>query len=400
MRLTSLDLEEFRAYRNLHLDIEPAGLRLFGSNASGKTSLLEAVAMLATTRSPRTSTEREVISWNSGEDFGVAPYARCRASIESIDGQFTVSLAVEADPARGGVLRKDIRLDGRSVRSVDAVGRLRAVLFSVDDVALVSGAPSGRRRYLDLTISQLNSRYMRSLAGLNRVLAQRNSLLKSFARDRVHHADASVGTQLEFWDEELVRFGSYVSACRMLATSALSSLLGERFRTVANERSVEIEYRPSLDVTGSLKHLGKQTLDELTGVLTREYTESLLAMRRDEVRRGATLVGPHRDDLGFTIDGIDLSAYGSRGEQRLAVVALKLAEVDLMTSEAGEPPVLLLDDVLSELDSGHRDQLMSALAALDGQLLVTATDRSQLRHPALDVLPEARVSSGTVIACD
>src|SRR5215213_8898504 len=219
MRLTSLDLEECRSYRNLHLDLEPAGLRLFGSNASGKTSLLEAVAMLATTRSPRTSTEREVIAWNSGEEFGVAPYARCRASVQSNDGAFTISLAVEADPARGGVLRKDIRLDGRSVRSIDAVGRLRAVLFSVEDVALVAGAPQGRRRYLDLTISQLNSRYMRSLAGLNRVLAQRNSLLKSFARDRVHHADATVGAQLEFWDNELVRYGSYVGACRMLAVS-------------------------------------------------------------------------------------------------------------------------------------------------------------------------------------
>lgn len=400
MRLTSLDLEEFRSYRNLHLDIEPAGLRLFGSNASGKTSLLEAVAMLATTRSPRTSTEREVIAWNSGEDYGVAPYARCRASVESIQGPFTISLAVEADPARGGALRKEIKLDGRSVRSVEAVGRLRAVLFSVEDVSLVSGAPQGRRRYLDLTISQLNSRYMRSLAGLNRVLAQRNSLLKSFARDRVHHADASVGAQLEFWDEELVRFGSYVCACRLLATSTLSGLLGKRFRVLANERTVEIEYRPSLDVSGALQHVGSMTPDELTGVLARGYSESLHEMRRDEVRRGATLVGPHRDDLGFTIDAIDLAAYGSRGEQRLAVVALKLAEVDLMTTDAGEPPVLLLDDVLSELDSGHREQLVTALADLDGQLLVTATDRSLLRHSTLDALPEALVESGTVVPCE
>ena len=397
MRLTSLDLEEFRSYRNLHLDIEPAGMRLFGSNASGKTSLLEAVAMLTTTRSPRTSTEREVIAWKSGEDYGVAPYARCRASVESTNGPFTISLAVEADSARGGALRKDIRLDGRSVRSVDAVGRLRAVLFSVEDVSLVSGAPQGRRRYLDLTISQLNSRYMRSLAGLNRVLAQRNSLLKSFARDRVHHGDASVGAQLEFWDEELVRFGSYVCACRMATTATLSGLLGTRFQALANERIVEIEYRPSLEVSGALQHLGNLTLDELSGVLARGYAESLHGMRRDEVRRGATLVGPHRDDLGFNIDGIDLAAYGSRGEQRLAVVALKLAEVDLMTADAGESPVLLLDDVLSELDSGHRDQLVTALADLDGQLLVTATDRSLLRHSALDALPEAQVDSGTVV---
>ena len=142
------------------------------------------------------------------------------------------------------------------------------------------------------------------------------------------------------------------------------------------------------------------TSDELAGVLARGYAESLQATRRDEVRRGATLVGPHRDDLGFTIDGVDLSAYGSRGEQRLAVVALKLAEVDLMTEDAGEPPVLLLDDVLSELDSGHRDQLVTALADLDGQLLVTATDKGLLSHSALDALPEAQVMSGTVVACE
>ena len=400
MRLTSLDLEEFRSYRNLHLDIEPAGLRLFGSNASGKTSLLEAVAMLATTRSPRTSTEREVIAWHSGEEFAVAPYARCRASVEANSGPFTISLAVEADPARGGTLRKDIRLDGRSVRSIDAVGRLRAVLFSVEDVALVAGAPQGRRRYLDLTISQLNSRYMRSLAGHNRVLAQRNSLLKSFARDRIHHADATVGAQLEFWDEELVRYGSYVGACRMLAVSTLSGLLRGRFETLSNDRLVMLEYRPSLDVTSATQQGGNRNAEDLAGVLARGYAESLHAMRRDEVRRGATLVGPHRDDLGFTIDGVELSAYGSRGEQRLAVVALKLAEVDLMTRDADEPPVLLLDDVLSELDSGHRDQLVTALADLDGQLLVTATDKDLLGHSALRGLPEAQVMSGTVVACE
>jgi DNA replication and repair protein RecF len=123
-------------------------------------------------------------------------------------------------------------------------------------------------------------------------------------------------------------------------------------------------------------------------------------MRRDEVRRGATLVGPHRDDLGFAIDGVDLAAYGSRGEQRLAVVALKLAEVDLMTADADEPPVLLLDDVLSELDSGHRDQLVTALAVLDGQLLVTATDKVLLSHDALDALPVAQVKYGAVVPCE
>lgn len=396
MKLSSLDLEEFRTYRSIHLDVEPAGLRLSGANASGKSSLLEAVAMLATTRSPRTSTERDVIAWKSGEEYGVAPYARFRAGVDALGGPFAIAMAIEADPERGGKLRKEIRIDGRPVRAGDAVGRLKAVLFSVEDVALVSGPPLGRRRYLDLTISQVDGAYLRALSGFNRVLAQRNGLLKAFARDRVHHADASVHAQLAYWDEELVRFGALVYAYRSRLLGALSALLRIRFASLVDGREIGLTYVPSLEDVRVGGAPFDHDVDELTSIVARDYSGRLAESRRDEVRRGVTLIGPHRDDLAFTVDGVDLAAFGSRGEQRLAVVALKLAEADLMRAEAGESPVLLLDDVLSELDEGHRDQLVTALAGLDGQLLVTATDRALLRHPVLDAIPEARVRAGSV----
>lgn len=396
MHLTSLELEEFRSYRRLSLAFDPKGLRLFGANASGKTTMLEAIAMLATTRSPRTNTERDAIAWGSGEQYAVAPYARCRAQVERREGAFTIDVAIEADPERGGRIRKEIRLDGRSVRAAEAVGWLKAVLFSVEDVSLVSGSPAGRRRYLDLTISQLDGRYLRALAGFNRVLVQRNSLLKSFQRDRIHPNDPSVAAQLAFWDEELVSSGSLVVAFRQRVIGQLSNRLRDRFGRLAGERDVQMVYQPSLDIGVVLDAAQTRAIDALQVVVARDYNARLHEVRRDEVRRGVSLVGPHRDDISFIADRVDLAAFGSRGEQRLAVVALKLAEADLMSAEAGEPPVLLLDDVLSELDAGHRARLIAALAELNGQLVITATDRHLLEDPALCGLPEMRVEGGGV----
>lgn len=399
MHLTTLELDEFRAYQRLSLEFDPGGLRLFGANASGKTTLLEAIAMLATTRSPRTSSERETIAWASGEMYGVPPYARARANVERRGGPFVVEMAIESDPARGNTARKEIRIDGRLVRAADAVGWLKAVLFSVEDVTLVSGPPVGRRRYLDITISQLSGRYLKSVSRFNRVLLQRNSLLKSFQRDRVSWRDPSVSAQLAFWNEELIGYGSLVVAFRYLVTSRLADLLDSRFRSLAGDRSLRLGYRPSLDLA-SLEPVVQSDesdrTDEIQAVVARDYVNQLADALPDEVRRGVTLVGPHRDDLSFTADGIDLAAFGSRGEQRLAVVGLKLAEADLLTHDAGEPPVLLLDDVLSELDPSHREHLVADVSAIHGQVLITSTDRHLLDTAQLADLPEARVSRGAV----
>ena len=395
MHLSRLELEEFRAYRRLELELDPRGLRLHGPNASGKSTLLEGASMLATTRSPRTSSDRETIAWRSGEEYGVPPYARLRGSVSRRDGGAIVELALEVDPARDGAVRKQIRLGGRQVRAADAVGTLKAVLFSAEDVDLVAGPPAGRRRYLDLAISQLDGRYIRALTRYNKILAERNSLLKAFARDRVQPDAPAVAAQLAFWDEELVAFGAQVVAYRTVVLRRLNALARTRFAWLAAGSSLELCYRSSLDLTEVVLS-GEGALETVQAQIVREYEGALIARRRDEIRRGATLLGPHRDDFAMAIDGIDLATFGSRGQQRLAVVALKLAETDLMAEDAGEPPVLLLDDVLSELDSERRQMLIEAIARPDRQVIITATDVSLLQQAALRELPLARVDDGSI----
>lgn len=396
MFLRHLELEEFRSYRRLRLDLDPRGLRLSGPNGSGKSTLLEAVALLATMRSPRSAADREILNWESGSDLSVPPFARCVGTASRENGNVQIELALQSDPQRPGQVRKQIKLDGRPVRAMDAVGILKAVLFAPDDLALVSGPPVGRRRYFDLTLSQLDGRYLRSLSRYNRILMQRNSLLRSLAKERLDLRAADA--QLAFWDEELVAFGAHLTACRFRVLRRLADLAAERFRWLSNEIDLGFTYRSSIASDGwSTRDEGRTDFSTLQAIVSRGYEAQLREARREELRRGTSLVGPHRDDAEFAVGGVDLSAYGSRGQQRLAVVALKLAEADLMREEAGDGPVLLLDDVLSELDERHRGLLVEAVGEVGSQVFVTATDATSLTGFGLDELPRASVASGLLI---
>ena len=394
MYLRSLNLEEFRSYRRLGLSFDPRGLRLAGANASGKSSLLEAIVMLATTRSVRSSAERQLINWDSGTDLGFPPFARVSGEIVRAEGPTTVEITLETDPARPTYVRKQIKLRGRPVRAMDAVGTLRAVLFSPDDVALVSGPPSERRRYLDLTISQVDAGYLRSLARYQRVLEQRNSLLKSFARDGVSPTSAAASAQLGFWNDELIAFGSAIIAHRWRTVQRLSTLAAERFAWLTSTGPLGVAYRPSVDLSAVLASSEPKADSALQAIVVREFVAGLDAVRADEIRRGMSLLGPHRDDLDWSLAGTGLAIYGSRGQQRLAVVALKLAEAHLMDEVGGEPPVVLLDDVLSELDVVHQDYLTATVAKLGGQVVITATDERLLARTELAELPSGRVEHG------
>jgi DNA replication and repair protein RecF len=397
MHLARLELEEFRAYRRLDLSLDPAGLRLRGDNASGKSSLLEAIVMLATTRSPRSSVEREVVRWESGADLGVAPYARIRGEIVRRDGVSTVEIALQGDPARPGAARKIVRLNGRPARSSNVVGTLKAVLFSPEDVALVSGSPSGRRRYLDLTVCQTSGVYLRALSRYARILEQRNSLLKSLQRDRVPPDSPQVAGQLAFWDDEISALGATVVAFRMCAVARLSELASGEFIRLTGSGQFRVVYAPSI---AAAVHVsvdgGDRAFERIRAAVHTVFREALADRRADEVRRGMSLVGPHRDDFSITVDGVDLAAYGSRGQQRLAVIALKLAETTYMTEVGGEPPILLLDDVLSELDAGHRALLEQAAATVRAQVVVTGAHAEDWTGSGLARLPAAVVVDGVV----
>lgn len=395
MYVSELELEEFRSYRRLELQLEPAGLRLVGDNASGKSTLLEAIAMLATTRSTRTSAERELINWRSGEELGVPPFARARGAIQRRDRAVEVELALQLDPNRLTHVKKSIRLNGRAARAMDAVGSLNAVLFSPEDIDLISGSPGGRRRYLDLTISQFDSRYLRALSRYSRVLEQRNSLLKSLAGSGVGARSRSAAEQLSFWDAELVAHGAVIITRRLVTVDRLAALAGERFAKLAARDDLVVGYASTVLVPEEQRATAKE-FGELQAVVVRNFERALEESRSDEFRRGATLVGPHRDDLTFSLGQLDVGLYGSRGQQRLVVVALKLAITSLMTDIVGEPPVLLLDDVLSELDANHRAWVLETAAKAGAQVIVTATDAELLRQPALAHLPAARVTAGSI----
>ena len=395
MHLTKLSVEEFRSYQELVLNLPPEGLRIAGRNASGKTSLLEAMVMLATTRSPRTTTERDAVRWESGQSLGVNPYARLTADVFTGNRDHSLEISLELPEGTTRIARKRFRVDGRSVRAHDMVGVLRTVLFSPEDVNLVTGAPAERRRQLDILISQIDRSYMRALTRYAKIVSQRNGLLKAFARDRVDPGSRSSAEQLSFWDEELVEAGSQIVAARTIALSALSVLVAKRSQLLISNHDLGIEYRPRLPLPNwdEDEQIDQQGLVQRIQAI---FLEELRQVRDEEFRRGTTVTGPQRDDFIMTLDDRPLSAFGSRGQQRLGVVALKLSESDLIADRTGERPVVLLDDVLSELDEIHRVLLLDALATEDCQLLVTSADRLPLEHPALEHLPMVEIVDGSI----
>lgn len=393
MYLTRLRLEQFRSYEHLDLDIPQEGLRLFGRNASGKTSVLEALVLLSTMRSPRTSLDRELVRWGSGEDYGVPPYARMEADLHSGGRDERVSINLELDPGRQVNQRKGYHLNGDPVRALDLVGVLKTVLFTPEDVLLVTGAPAERRRQLDIFISQFDRAYLHALAQFNKVLAQRNQLLKQFSRERRSHRDPATVTEMSFWDEQFVESGSQVIATRYQVTNDLSAEMTARSQDLIDGASIGLLYQPRLSWEGS----GEQTDPrELREAIAARLSQDLHDQRRDEYRRGVTLVGPQRDDISFLIDGHSLGAYGSRGQQRLGVVAFRLAQIGVLEARTGDRPVLLLDDVFSELDTRHRDLLIEAVTSFGCQVFLTSAEPEALEHPGLLHLSRAEVAKGRI----
>lgn len=399
MRMRELELAEFRSFRALHLPIDAHGFRAVGPNASGKSTLLEAVAMLATTRSPRTAAEREIAHWESGADLDIPPYARVRGEFERLDGIHHIEIGMTLEHRENGPLRKRTRFDDRPVRAVDIVGQFKTVLFAPEDVDLIAGSPAGRRRYLDMAVSQASRTYLRALSRYARVLEQRNSLLRAFARDNVATDSTRPAQELAFWNSELSASAVDVLAVRLGAVAFLSSRARRHFELLTGDDSLTIAYtspRMQLPPVEWLLADWQHPTQTNRQMLAADFAASLEGSRGEELRRGVTAVGPHRDDFVVTARGVDLGRFGSRGQQRLAVVALKLGELDLLEGAAGEPPVLLLDDVLSELDADHRSKLVAVLAARHAQICVTAAEEADLSTSELSHLPLVQITAGTI----
>jgi len=378
MRVLSLGLENFRNYTRLEQEWPDRPVLLCGPNAQGKTSLLEAVYYLATGRSPLTSTDRRLINWTA-EKAGLA-YARLRAEVarQGRVREINIALSLVQNNSGGSRLQKRIRVDRQVQQRRDLAGCLNVVLFLPQDIDLVAGPPSARRRYLDEALCQVDRDYCAALETYTETLRQRNALLRHLFEEG---GDRS---QLDPLDERLTASGVVVSQGRRRLIADLSRRASRVHDDLSGGQEwLRLEYRPNFDPARppALDYQLDLALEEPAGPpegvgagdLVRAFRERLLLRRQDEVERGMTLTGPHRDEMRFLVGEVDLGAYGSRGQQRTAVLALKMAQLAWMAETTGESPVLLLDEVAAELDRRRREFLLAQVGKVE-QALLTATD--------------------------
>jgi DNA replication and repair protein RecF len=383
MRLHRLQLFDYRNFHRLDLSLGPGAGVFIGANAQGKTNLLESVYLLATMKELRAESEAQVIRRQAAS--GPMPAARVVGEGETVAGPLKVEVAVVGREGSNGLIAsKTVKVNGVPKRLSDAVGRLTAVLFTAADIDLIAGAPSARRRYIDITMSQVDSRYVVARSRLERVIAQRNHLLK-----RMREGQAQV-EELSFWDAELARDGGYVFAVRSAALSELAALAGEAHATLAPTEELRLEYRPRLD---------SQTAESLRDAesAAAAYREALRRGVSRDVAAGMTIQGPHRDDIAFFLDGVPAAGFSSRAQQRTIALALRLAEARLLDARRGEPPLLLLDDILSEMDAARGRSVIDAVSAYD-QLLITATDVERFPDGFLERAEVFSVTAGAVTA--
>jgi DNA replication and repair protein RecF len=400
MHLAHLSLTNFRNFVRSELDFSSPVTVVQGANAQGKTNLLEAVYYLATSQSPRTSSDRELTNWLANEEL--SPFARLEGRVEGSETLREVSIVLLLNGER---LQKEIRVNGVKRRTVDLVGQMKVVLFMPEDIDLIAGSPDARRRYLDAAISQLDRRYARSLLEYDRVLVQRNSLLRQL---RDHHGNPR---QLEFWDERLTEQGSQIVATRLATVARLHEILQDVHpRLTGGAERLHLLYRSSLPLEGAnglvayrqLPLHAARPLQQAAGsdspsqaAIKTVFQQQLQDRQAEEVERGMTLRGPHRDDLRFLVGGVDMCVYGSRGQQRTIAISLKLAELELIRSETAEEPILLLDDVMSELDEDRRRYLMDSIHG-DQQVIITTTDLDSFAPSFVSQAAVWRIYNGRV----
>ncbi len=399
MRVAHLSLTNFRNYSRLEADLPAGPLILVGQNAQGKTSLLEAIYYLATASSPHASADRQLIHWLALRNDS-RPYMKILAEVHTAQEIRRVDIRVELEDAGAALeprLKKTVLINGLKRRAGDLHGAVNVVLFLPQDMALVEGSPTDRRRYLDTTLCQVDPVYCLALGEYGKILSQRNALLKQLQERN------GGSTELEFWDTELCRHGATLIAARAKAIEEIERLAAPIHRELTEgAEHLRLAYQPAFDPladdTGQIP-LGLDVPITRAGITPDEIAASLRerleTSRRSEIERGMTLTGPHRDDVRFIASGIDLGIYGSRGQGRTAVLSLKLAEMTWMNDRAGEPPILLLDEVLAELDPRRRRDLLKRIGGAE-QSVLTTTDLSLFEKEFVERVKVWNVIGGTI----
>ena len=358
MLLERLRLRNFRNYASLDIELFPGKNGLLGNNGQGMTYIMEAIYLCGTGKSYRTSRDTDLIRWGESTFYTASRFLRK-------NGDLLVEVACSLE--RG----KRIRLNGvHQDMGMEYIGAANVVIFGPDDLRIIKGGPVERRKFMDLEISAVHERYRKDLANYRRILTQRNTFLK----DARHLVGSMHGkAALDVWDEQLVSVGARVMVKRAKVIDDLSVLAQNAYKEISSSGLLELTYRPSFEVVDSCP----TDEQEMTQKWSALFRKELLRLRQAELMRGITLAGPHRDDITFTLDGVDMRAFSSQGQQRTAVLALRLAELEFIRNEMGEDAILLLDDVSSELDPSKRAHLWKYIDR-GIQTVITTTDEKAL----------------------
>ena len=392
MRLSHLRLSNFRNLAEVELEAPPGVSVYFGKNAQGKTALVEAVYLLAIARSFRAENERELVNFDAAREGG---QALVDGTVEddspgspesNAPSRHRVIIGYRASPSTaasgpGYRVHKEIRVDRMRRTATSLVGLVHAVLFSVQDIALVQGPPSARRRFLDILISQADPLYLQGLQRYQRVLQQRNRLL------RLRREGRARPEEMEFWDDELVREGAWLTWRRYEVMNILTPACVRHHRDLGGEdEALELRYRPSVP------------LPDGPGGIEGSYREALQAVAPRERATAATAAGPHRDDFDIIVNGVDMGAFASRGQARTIALSLRLAEAETLSAVRGTRPLLLLDDALSEMDADRRRRVLEKTADYP-QVMITTTDLEQVSGFFGASAAYFRVDGGRITPC-
>ncbi len=357
MIIQSLELENFRNYGTLSVHFDSGTNILYGDNAQGKTNILEAVYLSATTKSHKGSKDKDLINFGSEE-------AHIRTYVMKDGLENRVDMHLRKNKSKG------IAINGQKIKkAADLLGLLNVVFFSPEDLSIIKNGPSERRRFVDMELCQLDSVYLHNLNHYNKIVNQRNRLLKDL------YANQGLRDTLFLWDSQLVSYGQKIIEQRNTFISQLNEIIYEiHLKLTGGKEKLEIVYEPD--------------------VLAMDFEEKLQKCQERDIRLKQTSAGPHRDDFSFAVGAIDIRKFGSQGQQRTAALSLKLAEIELVRKMTKDVPLLLLDDVLSELDSSRQNYLLNSIG--DIQTIITCTGLEEFVNNRFEINKVFEVSDGVI----
>jgi DNA replication and repair protein RecF len=357
--IKSIQLENFRNYDSLDLEFDKGTNILYGDNAQGKTNVLEAIYLSATTKSHKGSKDKEVIKFSNDE-------AHIRTNLDKDGMEYRVDMHLRKSRSKG------IAINGQHLKkAAELLGLLNVVFFSPEDLSIIKNGPAERRRFVDMELCQIDKFYLYNLNQYNKIVNQRNRLLKDF------YFNDDINETLQVWNLQLLSYGKQIIERREKFVQQLNDIIYGIHKNISGQKEeLKIVYEPDTRIE--------------------EFEQRLAAARERDLKCKMTSVGPHRDDFCFLVNGVDIRKYGSQGQQRSAALSLKLSEIELVKRVTNDNPVLLLDDVLSELDSNRQNYLLNNIGEI--QTIITCTGLDEFINNRFEIDKIFKVTNGSIVS--